>query len=307
MGCHHPLWALKTAAGSVVFVSRQRDGDCSDLQLPCGRCTGCRLERSQQWAARCVHEASLHAENCAVTLTYAPENLPALGQLVYRDFQLFMKRLIKSRGPTRFYMGGEYGEEPYAPYFDKFGRPHFHALLFGYRPRDLQQWQKSNSGTWLYRSKSLEKLWPYGHSLVGEADYHTAAYIARYIMKKVNGDLAKIHYQRTDPETGEIVMMQPEFCHMSLKNGAIGVPWLKKYHRDVYTHDRLILRGGKEGSTPRAYDRWFKENFPVEWAAIQMDRNEAAAERFADNTPDRLAVKEQVNDARLRFFKRSMK
>ena len=37
------------------------------LQVPCGRCIGCRLERSRVWAVRCVHESSLYEQNCFIT------------------------------------------------------------------------------------------------------------------------------------------------------------------------------------------------------------------------------------------------
>ena len=43
--------------------------------LPCGRCMGCRLERSRQWALRCFHESKLYEDNCFVTLTFSDENL----------------------------------------------------------------------------------------------------------------------------------------------------------------------------------------------------------------------------------------
>ena len=105
MACFHPLKAFRTADGEIIFNSHRRD-TVADLTLPCGQCVGCRLERSRQWAIRCVHEASLHQDNCFITLTYAPEHLPSDNSLHYRDFQLFMKRLRK-RFPDlkiRFYM-----------------------------------------------------------------------------------------------------------------------------------------------------------------------------------------------------------
>ena len=126
MPCFHPLRAFKTSAGEVVFTEHARYDIVTQLSLPCGQCSGCRLERSRQWAMRCVHEAAAYDCNAFITLTYDEENLPADGSLNYDHFQLFMKRLRKAIEPNkvRFYMCGEYGEEN--------GRPHFHACLFGY-------------------------------------------------------------------------------------------------------------------------------------------------------------------------------
>ena len=125
MACYKPLRAWQCANGDVVFAELGRFDITRQLDLPCGQCVGCRLERSRQWAMRCLHEAKMHDRNCFVTLTYNNDNVPADRSLNYRDFQLFMKRLrFHFRGvPIRFYMCGEYGED--------FGRPHFHACLFG--------------------------------------------------------------------------------------------------------------------------------------------------------------------------------
>ena len=124
MPCYHPMPAVRMSDGSVKFISRNKRGVESELELPCGQCIGCRLERSRQWAIRCLHEASLHERNAFITLTYDESNLPPGGSLVYRDFQLFMKRLRKVAGKVTFYVGGEYGENLL--------RPHFHACIFGY-------------------------------------------------------------------------------------------------------------------------------------------------------------------------------
>ena len=118
--------AVRMSDGSVKFVSRNKRGVEGTLELPCGQCIGCRLERSRQWAMRCLHEASLYDSNSFITLTYDDSNLPYGGSLNYEDFQKFMKRLRKRiNSKVRFYMGGEYGSEGTM-------RPHFHACLFGY-------------------------------------------------------------------------------------------------------------------------------------------------------------------------------
>lgn len=192
MPCFKPLdaWRPRESTGSKKLIFLYNPKTCESttpIQVPCGQCVGCRLERSRQWAIRCVHESKLHKDNCFITLTYNDANLPSDKSLHYYDFQCFMKRLRKQYpgSKIRYYMCGEYGEN--------FGRPHFHACIFGFNFDDLKLWKVQNKQK-LYRSKKLEKLWDKGHSSVGTVTFESAAYVARYIMKKVTGDAAKNHY-----------------------------------------------------------------------------------------------------------------
>lgn len=101
MACFYPLAAWQTDDGDIVF--KERGAIKRALTLPCGQCVGCRLERSRQWAVRCMHEASLYDQNAFVTLTYDQDHLPESGSLRYRDFQLFCKRARDKLGPFRFF------------------------------------------------------------------------------------------------------------------------------------------------------------------------------------------------------------
>ena len=77
MPCFHPLDAWQCSNGDVVFTDNLARNDViRRLALPCGRCVGCRLERSRQWAVRCMHEASMHMFNSFVTLTYDDDHFP---------------------------------------------------------------------------------------------------------------------------------------------------------------------------------------------------------------------------------------
>lgn len=308
MACYHPLQAYQCSDGSIVWRESRGVDVVRSLQLPCGQCVGCRLERSRQWAIRCMHEASLYRNNAFITLTYSDEHLPDDRSLRYEDFQKFMKRLrkrfaglelsanpqSKDSHPIRFYMAGEYGEN--------FGRPHFHACLFNFDFQDKVVWRRSPSGSLIYRSKALEELWPFGFSSIGEVNFQSAAYVARYIMKKVNGKHQAQHYEEVDQETGEVTSRVPEFNKMSLKPG-IGSDWLAKFETDVYPHDYVIVNG-KKCKPPRFYDNRFKKEYPVEFDLIQLERQRDAAKRFDDNTPARLLVKEQVTNAKLSRLRR---
>lgn len=258
------------------------------LNVPCGQCVGCRLERSRQWAVRCVHEASLWDDNCFLTLTYSDEFLPPDRSLNHRDFQLFMKRLRKFFGANvRFYMCGEYGEQ--------FGRPHFHVLLFNCDFLDKKFHTKRN-GNAVYTSRTVERLWPYGFHEIGDVTFQSAGYVARYVMKKITGAMADDHYMIVDPSTGEIGSRKPEYNCMSRRPG-IGKGWFDKFKDDIYPSDYTVMNGSRM-KLPRYYDYHFELLSPDEMARIKRNRRVDAKARIDNNTPERLAVREQVAAAK---------
>lgn len=289
MPCYHPIPAYQLSDGSVVFAERKGQDSVRDLELPCGQCVGCRLTRSRHWAIRCIHEAQLHRENCFITLTYrvAPVSLD------YHDFQVFIRALrdrIRPRS-VRFFMCGEYGEQ--------FSRPHFHACLFGYTFPDQYRIGKE-----LFRAPLLEVLWPHGFASIGEVTLESAAYVARYLMKKVTGKGAERHYRCVDPETGELHDRVPEFCQMSRRPG-IGAEWIDKFRSDVYPRGLVVVKG-KEVQPPKYYDRRFARDDPEAFEELLEVRARDGRSRSDDNTRARLAVKEVVAEARLRFLKREV-
>lgn len=297
MPCYHPLTAYKSAAGDVIFAER---GDVvATLLLPCGQCVGCRLERSRQWALRILHETKCHDANCFLTLTFDDEHCPANRSLDYDVFQRFMKRLRKefSGKRVRFYMCGEYGED--------FDRPHFHACVFGvdFDDKVLIRGRRGDKDA-LYRSARLERLWPFGFSSIGAVSFESAAYVARYCMKKVNGDLAESHYSMVDLETGEVFQRTPEFAHMSLKPG-IGALWLERFRSDVFPRDYVVARGHKS-KPPKYYDRWLKKFDANMHEDVMMRRELDAVLRREDNSDARLLVREAVAVARSQLYKRSL-
>lgn len=296
MPCYHPLAAYQAATGDIVFYESARFDIVRSLSLPCGQCIGCRLERSRRWAMRCMHEASLYERNCFVTLTYDQEHLPRRGQLDYAEFQRFFKRLRKFADPcrVRFYMCGEYGPSC--------GRPHFHSCLFGFDFPDRRHWKITDSGSAIYRSQSLENLWPFGFSSIGDLTFQSAAYVARYCVAKVTGFNSRYHYARVDGDGP--YQLVPEFNRMSLKPG-IGARWLEKYQSDVFPRDYVIING-VQCRVPDYYDKLLERRFPDEIEDIKAARVAEAKLRYEDNTDERLAVKETVHKARVRDLSRSL-
>ena len=242
-----------------------------------------------------MHEAQMHKVNSFVTLTYSDKFVPDDYSLNYKHFQDFMKRLRKRLGSVRYYMCGEYGED--------FGRPHFHALLFGCDFYDKVLWSTTPAGSKIYRSRTLEELWPNGYSSIGDVTFESAGYVSRYVMKKVTGLRADDHYTFVSPVTGEIFRRRPEFNKMSLKPG-IGFTWFQKFCVDVYPHDYVIVNG-KPVVPPRYYDKLLKSKDLYEYDEVFYERYLRSL-KCVDNTEERLYVREQVASERLKFFKRSI-
>lgn len=299
MPCFSPLSAWQTESGGIVFA--ERGNIRRELQLPCGQCIGCRVDKAQAWAIRCTHEAQLHSSSCFATLTYSEEHYPQNGSLDYRHFQAFIRALRQrerrsgNTGKIRFFMCGEYGE--------KLSRPHYHALLFGYWPTDCVR-LKQNKGHWLYRSDTLDALWGRGFVNFGAITEASAGYCAQYATKKITGPRAEDHYSRVNPSTGEIVQLTPEFARMSLKPG-IGSTWLEKYRSDVYNYDQVIING-KSRRPPKFYDKKQALHDPDQMEYLVHKRTSKALDNFANNSRERLAVREQVLKAKLNQKERQL-
>lgn len=301
MACYFPLTAYKDKqrdAKTCIVFSRPKSWKGEVLNLPCGQCIGCRLERSRQWAVRCMHEASLFSDNSFLTLTYDDDHLPAGNSLVVSDFQDFMKRLRKSIAPrrVRYYHCGEYGEET--------KRPHYHALLFNHDFSD-KKFFTERGGNRIYTSESLSGLWPFGFSVIGEVTFESAAYVARYILKKVTGDSAPEHY-------GD---RKPEYTTMSRRPG-IGKGWFEKYSSDVYPADRVIVRGSIS-RPPRFYDDLLHKQDPSTLAFLKIKREKDAVHFVkdvyngreiyeSDSSMRRLACKAEVKAAQIKMLKRGL-
>lgn len=277
-----------------------------ELKLPCGRCIGCRLEYSRQWAMRCVHEASLYESNSFLTLTYNDENLPPDGSLDKSHFQKFMKRFRKLLDPhkIRFFGCGEYGtscltcgknendcnKDLSHVFIETFGRPHFHACIFNYDFPDKQPYSKRD-GVVLYTSEILQKLWPFGFVTIGDVTFESAAYVARYVTKKITGDLAETHYSRHCSYTGELYSITPEFPLMS-RNPGIARDWYETYNGDL-EKDFLTLRGNIM-RPPKYYDYLLHKTDEVTYDLKKSKRKKAALLQAHDNTRARLDVKEKI-------------
>lgn len=303
MPCYHPLKGYRafrpnpsTGKRAIVFNKSHGFNDLT-LEIPCGQCIGCKLERSRNWAIRCVHEAQTHEQNAFLTLTYRPENLPTHGTLVKKHVQDFLKRYRRwlNSKKIRYAYCGEYGE--------KTARPHYHALIFGHDFSDKEHHTTIN-GNCLYTSKKLEALWTHGHCLIGTVTFESAAYVARYVTKKITGPKASEHYgEIINTQTGEITPRRiPEFFHTSKKPG-LGKPWLDKYTSDVYPLDEVVLRG-KKLKPPKYYNNLYEIAEPETYAKVKAARI-AAGKKSQHNTFDRLLAREEIQEQKFNSLKRN--
>lgn len=289
MACFHPISGYRAEAvnpgsgkRSIVFDRRKAaGGGLFPVEIPCGQCIGCRLERSRQWAVRCVHEASLYDSNSFVTLTYDAAHLPAGGTLVKKDFQDFMKRLRERVGSKiRYFHCGEYGEA--------LGRPHYHAILFNFDFSDKVLWRTSSDAK-LYTSDFLSDVWSNGHCTVGGVSFDSAAYVARYCVKKITGSAAVSHYG------GKL----PEYTTMSRRPG-IGRGWYDRFSADCYPSDTCVVRG-REVKVPKYYDRRFEIDSADLFASVKSRRRVVALDLkdCHENSYERRLVREKVQELNL--------
>lgn len=320
MPCYSPLTGYrsrsKNESGKYPVVFNVSDGWIDKpVQVPCGQCIGCRLERSRIWAMRCLHEASLYDNNCFITLTFNDDYvMPSLDKSIFQKFMKRLRRFMCSHNYVpcengegfewvecsdngvriRYFMCGEYG--------DKLSRPHYHACLFGFDFPDRVLWSVRDNVR-LYRSSILEKLWcdpkngnSFGFSTVGDVSFESAAYVARYCMKKVTGEKADAHYNGR----------QSEYVTMSRRPG-IGLAWLKKFYKDVYPSDEVVIRGNVKCKPARYYDEKFGEmsltNEKV-IAKLKLMRKKKAAES-PDNSIRRLQDRETIKRQRVANLRRS--
>lgn len=294
MPCYHPIigWRAKhkNASGRRPLVFNPNEGfKDMEVKIPCGRCIGCRLENSRQWAVRMMHEAQMHEENCFLTLTYNDDHVPSDFSLCLDDYQKFMKRLRKSIAPkkVRFFHCGEYGETT--------GRPHYHAILFGHNFADREFYKATHGGN-LFISQTLDDLWQHGNCNIGDVTFESAAYVARYVTKKITGDMAETHYQGR----------QPEYATMSRRPG-IGMPWFEKFGKEVYRRDDVVVRG-KLCKPPRFYDKALEDTDFDRYQKVMGSRRRSGREdrNNPEREYDRLVVKEAVKIKSMKFFSRSV-
>lgn len=327
MACYHPNFMLpiegqttkngKQAYRMIQYMDLSKYPADKLIQVPCGKCIGCRLEYSRQWANRCLLELQYHDSAYFCTFTYDDIHVPIgysvdrqTGEAIEcmtlrkRDFQLLMKRIRKrfSYDSIRFFAAGEYGSDTF--------RPHYHSILFGLHLGDLEVYKRTYGGNVLYNSSSLARCWcdsnglPIGYVVVAPVTWETCAYVARYTAKK-SGDNDKDVYI----ELG----MEPPFTLMSRKPG-IGRQYYED-HPDLYEHEFINVsteKGGRKFRPPKYFDRLLEAERPQEAADLKEVRQQSAKAfkaleeaQSSMNWYDRNEMKERIKEAQIKSLRRN--
>lgn len=286
MPCYHPIPASQERPGQPLRLWPPI-GEAT-LQIPCGKCLGCKTSRATAWSIRAMHEASAYKDNCFLTLTYNDEAVPPNGELDRPALQRFLKRLRKNSKrnsniltdrthPIRYLGCGEYG--------DQTQRPHYHLCLFNCDFADRHKVSK-----YLDESDTANTLWsenkvPLGATRVGQLTAASATYVAQYTLKK----LGVTHCDKDG------VVLKPPFLAVSLKPG-IGTQWINKYKKDL-SHG-YIIRDGHKTAIPRTYRKKLHEtDKPL---AEQVDWKVYEARKPAHQRDD-LTAAEVIHTARKRL------
>lgn len=272
MSCLYPLVGYRGKKNEngkrpVVFNRSQADyGGYSgkvELDVPCGKCTGCRADKALSWAIRCSNEASLHDQNSFITITYDDAHIPSDGKISKDALRSFLNQIRSLKPGIRFYACGEYGS--------KTQRPHYHACIFGTDFRGGHEYQIDDQ---LFGVTEIDALWGQGKVTIAEFTMATACYVAGYVGKKagINED-----------ESFQIMSTRP----------GIGFTWLLKHFEDVLKTNSIVIEG-REYPVPPQYIRWCSERMDDELAPVKQARKK----RFDDMTPEQIWDQHRVRRAK---------
>jgi len=298
VSCFHPVTGYRSKMGRspsggwpIVFNINEGYIDKS-VVIPCGKCIGCRLDKTASWAMRIMCEAEMHTQNCYITLTYRDEDLNAIQSLSKEEISAFWKRLRfelseknrPGKGRTiRYFSAGEYG--------DKYSRPHYHAALFGFDfSEDKLAWKQGEKDI-LFRSETLEKVWGKGICTIQELNHQSALYIAKYVVKKLSG-LSSEKYE------GKL----PEFALMSKRPG-LAKKWLEKYVQDVKAVDGVVISAGKIARPGRYFDDIMSKLDPKRMEKVKRERRKKINPE--NDSWRRLEAKEKLKFHQMKWFRSS--
>lgn len=308
MSCYKPLIRLynpddREQSGRVYSLARfsQLNGKqlkYEDLMynpnvmlIPCGQCIGCRIRQREDWTTRIELEARDYPkeEIWFITLTYDDDHVPGMivktgeimrkvqytwkpGEkrpssvqiLLYEDIQKFLKRLRKAyRGKLRYFVAGEYGEQT--------ARPHYHMILYGWKPTDLENLYKIHHNGY-YTSKWLANLWGMGQIQIAQAVPETYRYVAGYVTKKM--------YEIDDKKANEYYELgqTKPFACMSLKPG-LGDHYYQEHKAEIWRQGYIQCTNGKKAQIPRYYEKQMEAENPQRLWRIKQNRQKNAMEQ----------------------------
>lgn len=272
----------QTGKPDMISTQKRRERDLKKMiktgkavLCPCKKCNGCIMDRGKSWANRMEMELPYHEQAWFLTLTYDDNHAPMsydqglgvdeeTGEIVtenltldYSDLEKFWKRLRrwteynnraiyveykgKKKNDLMYYAGGEYGGKTH--------RPHYHAIVYGLniKKEELKEYKRAR-GKVYYTCDWLTKIWGKGYVIIGQAEWQSMAYTARYCTKKAYGKNAKEYYKA--------LAVQPEESRMS-KEPAIGLRYYEEHKDEIYQKDKITLKNGRSCKPPTYFDKLF--------------------------------------------------
>lgn len=237
--------------------------------LPCGKCLDCRLAYARDWANRCVVESLSYGYNWFFTVTYNNEHLPLIykddvtpSASLWKDDILAFIKAVRNHWQykyehtgIRFFLAGEYG--------DKSFRPHYHLIVFNLPLGKLDYYAKSPLGDVYYTCDELNKCWNKGYIVIGEMTSQSAAYTARYCLKKIKDGQSDVYSQ---------LGIIPEYTNCSRRPG-IGKVWYDKHKEQLFSQGFVSVSDGQKSL--RVYPgRYFKRLYKSEHEAEYLKYQE---------------------------------
>lgn len=224
------------------------------FSVPCGKCPACDANYSRMWAVRVAREASRYDRNCFVTLTYDDAKIHSYRstdrvELSKDHLQRFIKRLRKhfGVGSCRYFACGEYG--------GGIGhRPHYHVILFGFDFDDKYLFRTDKLGNQIYRSNTLEKLWQYGYSCIGDKiDVRSAVYLCKYMSKTL---------RHVDAETPPFILAsrRPPIGTIGVNSNHLFYGLYLDGKRVKVSRSMINQIAKNEPDAVKAYTMWHKES-----------------------------------------------
>lgn len=243
-----------------VTFDRNKADINQPIELPCGRCDGCQLDKRKRLGVQVYHESKMHDYSCMATFTYDDEHNP--GVIVKEDAQKLMKRMRSRPNNLKFkyLIAGEYGENTH--------RPHFHMAIMGYDflgGRGVQMVGKDQ-----YMNPMLTGIWGNGAVHIVPLTIERCMYVTGYCMKKM-GEEDAWHSHSTQ----------------------LGKTWLEKHWKSVSNVGHIVING-QNHPIPKIYFEWAEGKLD----GLLEARREYQLTRFKDDG-ERWAYRKKLDDAQL--------
>lgn len=250
---------VNTAGKNFITWNHAMADKTNPVEVPCGHCTGCKLDKRKRLGIQVYHEAQMTDYKCMATFTYSEEFNP--GVIVKEDMQKAIKRM---RNPPnsldfKYLVAGELG--------DNTRRPHFHMAILGHDFRGGPG--VVELGKDQYMNDQLTRIWGMGAVHIVPLTIERCMYVAAYVQKKL----------------GE------EGWHNHSNN--MGRAWLDKYWEDIVRAGCIIINDQRH-PIPPAYFKWADGKLDD----LKASQQEFIQTRFKDDA-ERWAHRKSLDSAHI--------